>query len=72
MKNQKMVYLDRCVTLKDMVKIEDLRVCMECGTVFAKKPSSAKLVFKCPTCSSIRRTTITEQKESENLEDIDK
>ncbi|QMU55121.1 MAG: hypothetical protein GKS07_09660 [Nitrosopumilus sp.] len=55
-----------------MVKIEDLRVCMECGTVFAKKPSSAKLVFKCPTCSSIRRTTITEQKESENLEDIDK
>ena len=49
-----------------MVEIEDLRVCMECGTVFAKKPSSAKLILKCPTCKGIRRRTITVHKEPEN------
>ena len=61
-----MIYLDTGVTLNNMVEIEDLRVCMECGTVFAKKPSSAKLILKCPTCKGIRRTTITVHKESEN------
>ena len=66
-----MIYLDRHISLKDMVGIEDLRVCMECGTVFAKKPSSAKLVLKCPTCNSIRRRPITLDKESGNADDTD-
>lgn len=66
MKIQKIVYLRTCVTFYNMVEIEDLRVCMECGTVFAKKPSSAKLVLKCPTCNSVRRRTIAVHTKSEN------
>ena len=62
----KMIYLDIRVTTWNMVNIEDLRVCMECGTVFAKKPSSSKLVLNCPNCKSIRRRTIVINKNSEN------
>ena len=66
-----MVYLDICGTLKDMVKIEDLRVCMECGTVFAKKPSSLKLILKCPNCNSIRRRPIATHEKSKNSDSTD-
>jgi phage FluMu protein Com len=66
MKIQKIVYLDTHVIFCNMVEIEDLRVCMECGTVFAKKPSSSKLIFNCPTCNSIRRTTIALHEKLEN------
>lgn len=62
LKNEKIVYLQTCANHYNMVSIEDLRICMECGTVFAKKPSSSKLVLKCPNCKSIRRGFVDIQK----------
>ena len=59
--NLKIVYLYNCGKLL-MEDLTDLRVCMDCGTVYSKDPSSMKKISKCPNCNSIRRRGIFSEK----------
>ncbi len=40
-----------------MIDPKNLRVCMECGTVFTKLTSD-RIFLKCPNCNSPRRERI--------------
>lgn len=40
-----------------MTGFEDLRVCIECGTIFAKH-TTKRIILQCPNCKSPRRDKI--------------
>ena len=40
-----------------MTNFEDLRVCVECGTIFAKHTAD-RIILQCPNCKSPRRDKI--------------